>query len=217
VTEAAYNSEDRNLNATPFADGRIEVRVDSKLTGQRAIELRNELGGLTSNEQRRRMVDAARNLLPQATIDESSFAISNLTDATAPLAHSLSFTLPQFVERTERRLLLRPALLSHRDESLTPAPTRSNGIYFHYPWSENDRVTIESPDGYELEQLPEPVTIDIGAARYRSAFHSEGRRVIYERQLIVNAINFTANQYPTIKSFFDRVHQADRAVISFKQ
>jgi len=114
-------------------------------------------------------------------------------------------------------LLLRPALLSHRDEPLLEAPQRFNSVYFHYPWSESERVGIEIPDGYKVEQLPDSIDIDIGAARYHASFAREGHRVVYERRLIVNAINFTADQYQTVKAFFDRALQADRTAISFKQ
>jgi len=111
---------------------------------------------------------------------------------------------------------LRPALLEHRDENLLPAPHRTNDIYFRYPWSEQDKVIVEIPEGYS-EQLPENVTIDIGAARYDATFRREGRRIVYERKLSVNAIVFPAEQYSTVKSFFDRVYQADRAVISLER
>ena len=217
VTDAAINNEDRRLSIAAFADGRAEVRTETKLTGQRALELRNELIGLVPEEQRKMALGAARNLLPQASIDESSAALSNLTNLGAPVELKYNFTAPQFVTRAGSRLLLRPLLLSHRDESLTAAPRRSNMMYFHYPWSESERVIIEPPAGYEIEQLPDPVNIDIGAARYLATFTRLDQRVVYERRLMVNAITFTVDQYPTVKAFFDRVHQADRAVISFKQ
>ncbi len=217
VTEAVSNSEDRVIRLTAYADGRVGAHVDSRITGQRALELRNELNDLTSDEQRKQIISATRELLPGATVDESSAAISNLTNPATPLETSISFTVPQFGIRTEKRLLLRPALLSRRDESLMVAPRRANGVYFNYPWSESEQVIIEAPEGFALEQLPDPVDIDIGAAKYHSAFIREEGQLIYERSLIVNAITFTVAQYPTVKSFFDRVHQADRAVVSFIQ
>jgi hypothetical protein len=217
VTDAARSGEERKLAIAAFADGRVNVRVEAKLTGQRALELRNELVGLAPEERRKLALSAAHNLLPQATIDESSTTISNLTSAAAPVELTYNITAPQFVTRAGSRLLLRPLLLTHRDESLTAAPRRSNMIYFQYPWSESERVVIEPPAGYEIEQLPDPVSIDIGAARYQATFTRDGRRIVYERRLMVNAITFTVEQYPTVKAFFDRVHQADSAVISFKQ
>jgi hypothetical protein len=219
VTDAAHSCEERKLAIAAFADGRVDVRVETKLTGQRALELRNNLVGQLPEEQRKLALSAPRNLPPQATIDEASTALSNLTNLSAPVEMRYNFTVtgPPFVTRAGSRLLLRPFLLTHRDESLTAAPSRSNMIYFHYPWSESERVVIEPPAGYEIEQLPDPLTIDIGAARYQATYTRDERRIVYERRLMVNALTFTVEQYPTVKAFFDRVHQADSAVISFKQ
>jgi hypothetical protein len=217
VTEADRSGEDRRFKVIPFAEGRVDVRVESKVGGQQALELRNEMIDLLPSGQRKRFADPVRALLPAAVIDEAAVSISNLANLAAPVATSFSFTVPQFLSRAGSRLLLRPAMLAHPDEIRFAAPRRSNSIYFRYPWSESERMVIESPDGYDVEQLPDPVEIDIGAAKYKAVFTRDGRQVIYERRLAVNAITFTVDQYPTVKGFFDRVHQADRAVISFKQ
>jgi hypothetical protein len=217
VTDAARNSEHRNIRVSLSNDGRIEGQVELKTEGQRAIELRSELVDLTPDEQRKNVVTALRDLLPAATINESSITFSNLKNAAAPLSAAYSLNAAQLTTRTEKRMLLRPALMSHPDESLLPEPRRSNSVYFHYPWSESERVIIKAPEGYKAEQLPDPVDIDIGAAHYRSTFTLDGPHVVYERRLMVNAIIFSVDQYPTVKAFFDRVHQADRTAISFKQ
>jgi hypothetical protein len=185
--------------------------------GQRAVELRNEWVDMTPDDHRKRVITTTHDLLPSVTIDESSIVVSSLTDGAAPLLASYSFSAAQFATRTEKRLMLRPALLGHRDESLLPDPARSNSVYFHYPWSESERVIIKAPAGYTAEQPPDPIDIDIGAARYRSTFTLDGRDLIYERHLTVNAIIFRVDQYPTVKAFFDRVQQADRTEVSFKQ
>jgi uncharacterized protein DUF3857/transglutaminase superfamily protein len=217
VTDAALTAEDRAITVALSSDGEARAQVELKVTGQRAMEMRNELADLSLGEQRKRIAHGISETLPIAVVDESSISISNPKDANAPLAASYKFTAAQFATRTEKRLLVRPALLSHRDEALLQAPQRSNSVHFRYPWSEVERVAIEIPQGYEVEQLPDAVDIDIGAARYQAAFTREGNRVIYERRLVVNAINFTADQYQTVKAFFDRALQADRAAISFKQ
>jgi transglutaminase-like putative cysteine protease len=217
VTDAARTAEARSLAVALSSDGRVDAQVDLKITGQRAIGLRNDWSGLNPEEQRKRITGAVREVIPAATVNEPSISISNLKDAAAPLAASYDFTAAQFATRTEKRLLLRPALLSHRDEALLQSPQRSNTLYFNYPWSESERAVIEAPEGYEVEPLPDPIEIDIGAARYQATFARDGSRVVYERHLTVNAINFTADQYQTVKAFFDRVLRADRTAISFRQ
>jgi transglutaminase-like putative cysteine protease len=217
VTEAERNNEEKRLLVKPYADGRVEVQMESKVTGLRALELRSELTGLTREQQRDRVLTSAKDRLPTATINESSVTISDALNTLNTVDSSYRFSLPQAATATEKRLLLRPALLTRRDENFLPATARVNSLYFHYPWSETERQVIETPDGYEIEPLPDPFDIDIGAARYRVSFTRDGDRIIYERRLLVNAITFTARQYATVKAFFDQALQADRTFISFKQ
>jgi hypothetical protein len=217
VTEAQRNNEDKKLLIKPFADGCVEVQIESKMAGLRALELRSEMTGLTREQQRSRVLAAAKDHLPTATINESSVMISDTLNSLNTVDASYKFTLPQAATATEKRLLLKPALLIRRDENFLSAMARVNSLYFHYPWSETERYVIETPNGYEIEQLPDTIDIDIGAARYRASFTRNGNQVIYERKLIVNAISFTARQYATVKAFFDQTLQADRTFISFKQ
>jgi hypothetical protein len=217
IAEAERSLEDRTLVVTPLQDGRVTARAELKESGHRAVDLRAALAELSLDQQRKRVISGIRDILPSAIVDDASIKVSNADASNGPVELSCEFTAPGFALPTEKRLLLRPALLEHRDESLLPAPHRTNDIYFRYPWSERDRVIVEVPEGYSAEQLPEDVTIDIGAARYDATFRREGRRIVYERKLSVNAIVFPADQYSTVKSFFDRVYQADRAVISLER
>ncbi|HWX41082.1 MAG TPA: DUF3857 domain-containing protein [Blastocatellia bacterium] len=216
IAEAGSSLEDRTLVVTPLQDGRVTAHAELKVSGHRAMDLRGELSDLSLDQQRKRVVSGVREILPTAIVEDSSIKLSNTAGYEGPVELSCEFTAPGFALPTEKRLLLRPALLEHRDENLLPAPHRTNDIYFRYPWSEQDKVIVEIPEGYS-EQLPENVTIDIGAARYDATFRREGRRIVYERKLSVNAIVFPAEQYSTVKSFFDRVYQADRAVISLER
>jgi transglutaminase-like putative cysteine protease len=217
VSDASQNAEERIVRVVACADGDVQAHVEVKFTGQRAIELRSQSADQAPDVLRKQILVGLRGLLPSARIDESSVTVSNPKGAVTPVVASYDFRTLQFATRTETRLFVRPAFLSHRDESVTPAPARANSICFPYPWSENDRVVIEPPPGYKIEQLPDPVDLDIGAAHFHSAVSREGNNAVYERRLVVNAINFSVEQYPTVKAFFDRVLQVDRAAVSFKQ
>jgi Domain of Unknown Function with PDB structure (DUF3857)/Transglutaminase-like superfamily len=217
VSDATASVTERQIDATLNDDGQVDAQAEMRLSGQRALAFRNETADATADEQRRLVAAEARNALPLATIDEPSVVVKNPRLAGAPVVAAYRFSAPQFATRTEKRLLVRPALLSRRDETRLTASRRTTNVYFDFPWSESDRVEIEAPEGYLPEALPGAIEIDIGAARYRASFASAGRRVIYERRLVVNAINFTVEQYDTVREFFNRVLAADRTAISFKQ
>jgi hypothetical protein len=217
VTAVDDNVEERRLLVIPHPDGSVDVHQEVTRTGQPALVLRTEFAELSDGEQRRRLSEAIRQVLPTAAVKESATSLASIARSGGELTCAVEFTVPEFAPRTDKRLLLRPALLSHLDESLMAAPTRSNRVYFRYPWTEIDEVTIEMPDGYELERMPAPISIDAGAATYRASFRLEGRRVIYQRRLVVNSIVVEAGKYSDLKAFFDNVHQADRTAVPFKR
>jgi transglutaminase-like putative cysteine protease len=217
LTDATRNSQERSTSVTLLPDGKVDARVEMKASGQFAIGLRNRSIDPNSDVHHKDIVASVRKVLPEAVINESSVALSNLTDFGEPFKASYSFSVPRFATRSEKRLLLKPALLNHPDENLLKEPRRVNSVYFQYPWSEVERVEIETPGGYEVEQLPEAVSLDIGAASYEARFRREANRVVFERRMTVNGFFIRADQYPALKGFFDLVHQADRAAISFKQ
>lgn len=235
VTDAEQNREARQLVLRPQANGSVEVQMESKVRGLRALDFRSELKGLTREQQRYRVLAVTKDRLPTANINEASVSVSDALNhlslgsgfADAPKSAtegtvddaSASYTLsvPQAATLTEKRLLLRPALVARRDEPFLPAANRLNSLYFHYPWSESESGVIEAPADYAIEQLPQAVDLDIGAASYHLSFRRDGAQVCYERKLVVNALIFTASQYANVKAFFDLVHQADRALVSFKQ
>jgi transglutaminase-like putative cysteine protease len=217
VRESTQNSEERKFLAFPQTDGRVDVHADVKVVGQPGIELRNQLVDLSADEMRKQVVAQVRKAAPTALVDDASIALSNLNNGSLPLQTVYKFSVPQFVARTDSRLLMRPAALGHSEESLLASTHRSNSVYFKYPRNENEQVIIRIPTGYEVEQLPEPVIEDIGAAKFRAEFVKDGENVVYRRNLIVDGIVFTVEQYPIIKGFFDRVNQADKARIVFKQ
>jgi transglutaminase-like putative cysteine protease len=217
VSDALLNAEERITKVAPSADGSIDASVELRITGQRAIELRGLFVDQSPDQQRNHILREWRSMLAAAQVDDSSVNISTPKNVAAPVLASYDFKAPQLAARTGTRLLVRPALLSHRDASVLPALSRANTICFPHPWSERDRVVIAPPRGYEIEQLPEAIDLDIGAAHYHSSFAREGECVVYERRLVVNATSFSVDQYQAVKAFFDRVLQADSAAVSFRQ
>jgi hypothetical protein len=176
LSDASANRDDRQIAVTTFADGSVDVKVDARITGQRAIELRNEVIRLTPEDRRKRIAAPVRELLPAVDMKDSSVLLRDLTALNAGTGASYCFSVPRFASRTGSRLLLSPALLSHRDETLFSAPRRANQIYFHHPWMESERAVIAAPEGFEIEQLPGEIDIDIGAARYRATIESVRQR-----------------------------------------
>ena len=97
-------------------------------------------------------------------------------------------------------------------------------IYFAYPWSVQDQLKIELPAGFELDnaETPAPVSVDdlaewtvwMGRANDGSSLHYKRKFLLGgDHPPLISQLKAT----PTIKRFFDLVHQQDGHVIVLKK
>jgi hypothetical protein len=101
------------------------------------------------------------------------------------------------------------------------AETRQQSIYFDYPWSETDIVTIQLPDGYQVDHGDAPAPLDfppIGA--YKVAISISNKKTIsYQRDLVFGSnqvLLFDAKAYPMLKQIFERIHAGDTHMLTLK-
>ena len=99
---------------------------------------------------------------------------------------------------------------------------RRHPIIFPYGWQEQDRISIDLPDGFVLDNAENPGGLNFGApGSYELKMSVSGRRVlICERNLTFGKEGFLAypvDAYPGLKKLFDTVRQHDDVTISLKQ
>src|SRR5262249_11238266 len=181
ISAAACNVTAQNLVVKPLPDGRSDVEAVMMLGGQRALEFRNALKGLGPDDQRKTVASRLRESGPSSNIDESSIKVTGAEAWEGPLKISYRFVAPLFSAPTEKRLLLRAALLAHKDESLLTASRRTNSVYFPYPWSEEDQIEIQVPEGFMPEQPPDETEVNIGVGTYRSDYKIQKDRITFTR------------------------------------
>ncbi|HEY6327774.1 MAG TPA: DUF3857 and transglutaminase domain-containing protein, partial [Blastocatellia bacterium] len=150
ITPADRNREDHTMTVAPLPDGRVKLVAKIELTGQRAMDLRNETAMSAAEGQQAPILDDLTGGLSGAVF-ASPVQFMGITDENAPVGISYECIIPALAPPGEKRLLLRPALLGRQNEMLFTAETRINKIYFHYPSSETDRLKIEIPEGFAAE------------------------------------------------------------------
>jgi hypothetical protein len=103
---------------------------------------------------------------------------------------------------------------------------RKNDIYFHYPWSEQDEITIELPAGFALDNAdaPAPITPEltqrICGQSITMGVSKDNRTLVYRRNFFFGGggnILFPASSYPALKQLFDLIQKAKEHTITLKQ
>ena len=62
-----------------------------------------------------------------------------------------------------------------------------------------DEYSIELPAGYVVDELPDPVKVDVGFAAYESAVDVKGSTLHYKRVLTVREVSLPADRYPDVQ------------------
>ena len=217
ISQGWDNAEERLLTVAPTESGELRIHEEDSFKGQRALEQRNTWSDLSEEGLRRLVASEYIEAFTSGAVNEATLKIDDRNHSSKPLSIICDYTAAGGAQLTEKRLILGVRQLIRSKAPVFTAPRRYNDIYFHYPCAEHQRITIEPMDGYEAEELPKPVEVDIGAAHYRAVFSRAGNRVVFDRTLLLNAITFTAESYQNIKDFFDRVNEADGAPVTFKR
>jgi hypothetical protein len=62
-----------------------------------------------------------------------------------------------------------------------------------------DDYEIELPEGYVVDELPDPVSVDVGFASYRSTTELHGRVLHYSRTYTLNQVTLPPDRYGDVQ------------------
>lgn len=205
-------------------DGTLEGDVRVEYTGHLASD-KKEYNDDDSQAQRE---DTLREMVKAqiSTAELSEIKIENVTDPVKPFIYSYHVRVPGYAQRTGKRLFFQPGFFTYGASSPFGSGTRSYDVYFHYPWSEEDQITIELPEGFGIDSgdAPAPITPDmtnkICAQSIKMAFDPNQRALVYNRKFFFGgggSILFPADRYVAVKNLFDAISKSDTHTITLKQ
>lgn len=202
-------------------DGTLEGDVRMEYTGHLAAEYKEFNDDYSQAQREQTLRDMIKERL--ATAELSDIRIENVTDPDKPFLYSFHVRVPGYGQRTGKRLFLQPGFFQFGIGPRFPARERKHEVYFHYPWSEEDSVSIELPAGFELENpsAPGPLNISkVGSHFVDLTVRKGGRAFEYKRRFSFGeggVILYPVGSYAQLKEVFDTIHQRDNHSITLKQ
>lgn len=207
-------------------DGTLEGDVKIEYTGHLAADVKEYNDDDTPEEREETLRNQYKSRIPSAEL--SDVKIENVTDPTKPFTYTFHVRVPSYAQRTGKRLFVQPAFFQHGRGAMFPTAGRANDVYFHYPWTEEDRVEIELPEGFALDNPEAPAPISAGElSRYEplAQMTKDGRTIIWGRKFYFGAnrktggstLLFPTTTYPALKSYFDAVNTQDATTVALKQ
>ena len=202
-------------------DGTVEGDVTIEYTGHYGFERKEEIDEESESAREESLKAELKEQMSAAEITD--IKIQNVTDQVNPIIYSYHVRFPGYAQRTGKRLFLQPAFFQHGIEPMFATGSRKNEVYFHYPWSEDDKVEIALPAGYALDNADAPApfgSAPISEYQPTLAVTSDGKTLIYTRNFFFGGggnVLFPVTSYTPLKNYFDQLHKQDNHSIALKQ
>jgi Domain of Unknown Function with PDB structure (DUF3857)/Transglutaminase-like superfamily len=203
-------------------DGTLEGTVSQEYTGHLAYIYKMNNYDDSVAKQEETLKDAIKEKMSAAEV--SNITIGNVNDPEKPFVYNYKIRIPNYAQRTGKRLFLQPGFFEYGESPMFSTATRKYDIAFNYPWSEADDVEIELPAGFELDNADAPADIadpsKISSLKINIAITKDGKSLKYKRNFYFGGgskILFPVTAYEPLKGLFDAFHKSDSHTITLKQ
>ncbi len=113
-------------------------------------------------------------------------------------------------------LLVRPRVVGDKGISLEWAK-RKYPVELSGATAENDVFEIQLPPGFVVDDLPEPLHIDVGFAKYSSKIEASGSTLRYSREYVITDPNVSCDRLADLHKFENVIAQDEYASAVLKR
>jgi uncharacterized protein DUF3857/transglutaminase superfamily protein len=175
----------------------VEIRVGDSAANERYL-----LKKVTKDADRIKPVETTlASSLPTYHITHAS--LSNLGQIDQPFQWNYSLVAENYAQATGGLLIVRMRVIGNESSGLLETKeARKYPVVFDGPRRDSDSVEITMPAGFEVEDLPEPVSVDYGFASYHSKTEASGNVLIYNRTLEIREPNVPLSKVNDLKTLY---------------
>jgi hypothetical protein len=222
LSEPERSVKNRKANLQLNDDGSLEGDVTVETSGHPAISYRMENYDETAIKREQILADEVKSQINAAEV--SNISIENVMDSSKPLVQKYHVRVPNYAQRTGKRLFLQPNFFSYGLGPVFSSSSRKYDIFFAYPWSENDEIEIKLPGGFDLDNADAPADVadprKIGELTVRIVADRANNVLKYSRKFHFGGGGgtlFESHMYPPLKGLFDSFHSANTHTVTLKQ
>ncbi|CAN5259851.1 hypothetical protein BH20ACI1_BH20ACI1_13030 [soil metagenome] len=203
-------------------DGTLEGTVRQEYSGHLGLDYRLDNYDESADTLENNIKEEIKERV--STAEVSNISIENLNEPGKPFAYTYKVRIPNYAQKTGKRLFLQPGFFEYGENPVFSSASRKYDIYFHYPWAEQDSIEIKLPKGFDLDSADQPGEINdpqkISLLNVDIKIDRASNTLIYERKFYFGNGGFTlfpVGAYKSLKNLFDEFHKADTHTITLKQ
>jgi hypothetical protein len=208
VTAPEANRLERDVRATIGADGSIAATLRERSVGQAATGERREFRSVPR-------ADYDKGIESWVTHSVAGARVSNIvvTDSESSNTFSLEADLAaaRYGQLMQNRLLMfKPAMVSRRSSLFLTEPHRKHPIVLP-SLASTETARFKLPAGFQVDEVPEPVKLEAAFGSYSAVHTVENGELVFTRTLTLRRSILPPEQYPAVRSFYERILAAEQA------
>ncbi len=187
------------------ADGSAEGKVRVQSFDQYAFNFRERIKDLDRDLYLERLENNTFN----SDIEVSDYQMQNESDLAKPVIENFEFRKEDQCEIIGGKIYVSPLLFSGMIENPLKLEKREYPIEFSFPSTKQYLITINIPEGYQIESVPESLALqlpeDIGSYTYNIT--SKENQIQVKLTTEIKAPLISAEGYEMIKNYYQQIVQ----------
>ena len=215
VSAPEMNSIRRTEKFKLLPDGSLQGEIEEVRTGFRAMDTRMLLRDETEKDRRRIWERVLGRNVGNFQIE--SFDIINADDIDKDLILRYKFTADHYAKSAGPLLLVRPRVMGEKAGYFDPSKPRHYPYEFDAPSLDTDTVEITLPEGFTVDELPDPAKAAFPFGEYTSKTETAGNVLKYSRQYKVAATEVPLAGIEQLKKLFSQINMDEKSMAVLKR
>lgn len=202
------NSIRRSATFQLDADGTLKGTVLEKRFGDVSERRRTLFTHETAKEQQQYMDRVVAEDFVGASLTDLKF--ENAEALNKDLNTTFAISAGHYASATGPLLMVRPRVLGSISIPVDHK-ARNVAIDMGQTMLLNDEFDIQLPTGYIVDELPDPVKVDVGFATYESSTEVHGQTLHYKRTYTLRQVTLPAEKYPELQRLAGLIHNDEQS------
>ena len=214
LSPAEFNSINRTASLTLLADGTLQGEVEESRSGYFAAAARDIKD--IPLQDRKKVIE---HMLGRAVADfqVDSFDVVNADDIEKNLILRYKFTAGHYAKNAGPLLLVRPRVIGEMAGYFDASKPRHYAYEFEAPFTRSDSVKITLPEGFKVDELPEPAKVSYPFGTYVSKTENSGNVLKYTRQYRMDSNLVSMDQMDQLKKLFGQINLDEKNMAVLKK
>lgn len=200
------NVQSRRITAVLAVNGTLTLSALTSYTGLQ----QDDIHGFINQLSKDKVKEFLQQKLEFATYNINSFDYVEKKQRVPAINESLGMTVSNYATITGKRLFIIPNVMTRVSGRPARDSTRQYDFQLGMEYRDTDTVTIDIPEGYEVEKQPQDVALTSIFGRYSSSIIFDGNKLYYYRNLEYKGGRHPAALYNEYVAFLETAYNSDR-------